>query len=331
MALPVEISTCLMTATVLSDEGQPIESSVSFTPSRDHVISGPGDTVVELQRRSVLLDSTGFLSIRLIPSDEPDVRPQGTTWQMTVEATGTTLTFTVPLGLTTASIADYVIASPNITAPQYLIGLRGPPGPASGGFVWRGTWAVGVTYAVNDLVASGGSTFLVLLNHVSSGSAPTPDAPGTRYALWARAGDGAAGAVPTSRQIIAGTGLAGGGTLTVDRTLAVSFGSTSGTVAAGNDTRLVGGQAVGTASVRTLGTGALEAKPGDWTPTITDLPAGSVLSQVQNAGGSWPNRPTSRTDVRVIWIRIVAASSDPAAATSPSVTGAYNNDIVIGA
>lgn len=46
------------------------------------------------------------------------------------------------------------------------------------------------------------------------------------------------GAVPTSRQILAGTGLAGGGTLAADRTLTVSFGSTGTTVCVGNDARL---------------------------------------------------------------------------------------------
>lgn len=46
------------------------------------------------------------------------------------------------------------------------------------------------------------------------------------------------GAVATSRQITAGTGLSGGGTLAADRTLTVSFGSTATTVCVGNDARL---------------------------------------------------------------------------------------------
>lgn len=45
-------------------------------------------------------------------------------------------------------------------------------------------------------------------------------------------------AVPTSRQVIAGTGLTGGGTLAADRTLTVSFGTTATTVCVGNDARL---------------------------------------------------------------------------------------------
>ena len=46
------------------------------------------------------------------------------------------------------------------------------------------------------------------------------------------------GGVPTSRSISAGTGLTGGGNLTADRTLAVSYGSSAGTACEGNDARL---------------------------------------------------------------------------------------------
>lgn len=46
------------------------------------------------------------------------------------------------------------------------------------------------------------------------------------------------GGVSTARQIISGTGLSGGGNLTADRTLSVSYGSTAGTACEGNDARL---------------------------------------------------------------------------------------------
>ena len=46
------------------------------------------------------------------------------------------------------------------------------------------------------------------------------------------------GAVPTTVQVIAGAGLSGGGSLAANRTLAVSFGTTAGTVCQGNDSRL---------------------------------------------------------------------------------------------
>lgn len=46
------------------------------------------------------------------------------------------------------------------------------------------------------------------------------------------------GAVPTSRAITAGAGLSGGGDLSADRTLSVSFGTAAGTACEGNDARL---------------------------------------------------------------------------------------------
>lgn len=44
--------------------------------------------------------------------------------------------------------------------------------------------------------------------------------------------------VSTSRTVTAGTGLTGGGDLSADRTIAVSYGTTAGTAAQGNDSRL---------------------------------------------------------------------------------------------
>ena len=46
------------------------------------------------------------------------------------------------------------------------------------------------------------------------------------------------GKVPTTRAITAGTGLTGGGALSVDRTLTVVYGTASGTACQGNDSRL---------------------------------------------------------------------------------------------
>lgn len=52
--------------------------------------------------------------------------------------------------------------------------------------------------------------------------------PSTAYALWNHTHEGGGGGgVPETRQVIAGTGLQGGGTLAVDRTLSLSAGSQS--------------------------------------------------------------------------------------------------------
>lgn len=52
----------------------------------------------------------------------------------------------------------------------------------------------------------------------------------------------ASGFVPTSRTLTAGTGLTGGGDLTTDRSFSVDFGTTAGTVAQGDDSRINNGQ-----------------------------------------------------------------------------------------
>lgn len=70
-----------------------------------------------------------------------------------------------------------------------------------------------------------------------------------------------------------------------------------------------------------------EGPEGPQGPSI----AGSVLSVKQNPDGTWDNRLTSRTDVRVIWLRMVVGSADPGYAVSPAVNGMYDADIVIGA
>lgn len=89
------------------------------------------------------------------------------------------------------------------------------------------------------------------------------DAATARGTLGAAATSDLAGYVPTTRSVTAGTGLSGGGTLAADRSLAVAYGSAAGTAVQGNDARVTADQAAGTASIRTLGTGALQAAAGN--------------------------------------------------------------------
>jgi hypothetical protein len=58
------------------------------------------------------------------------------------------------------------------------------------------------------------------------------------------------GKVDTTRQITAGTGLTGGGDLTADRTLTVTYGTTAGTAAQGNDGRITGAIQASTATTK---------------------------------------------------------------------------------
>lgn len=55
---------------------------------------------------------------------------------------------------------------------------------------------------------------------------------------WSTITAGDVGAAPTSRNLTASTGLSGGGDLSADRSFSVLYGTTAGTAAQGNDTRL---------------------------------------------------------------------------------------------
>lgn len=88
------------------------------------------------------------------------------------------------------------------------------------------------------------------------------------------------GAVPTSRSVSSGTGLSGGGDLSADRTLSVSYGTTAGTAAEGNDSRITGAMQVkpiGFAGANISGgvTGGIGLIPG--VNASTALPLGSMF------------------------------------------------------
>ena len=92
------------------------------------------------------------------------------------------------------------------------------------------------------------------------------------------------GAVPTTVQVIAGTGLSGGGSLAANRTLAVTYGTAAGTACQGNDARLSNARTP-TAHKTTHKTGGTDAlTPADIgaVPTTVQVIAGTGLS----GGGS---------------------------------------------
>ena len=92
------------------------------------------------------------------------------------------------------------------------------------------------------------------------------------------------GAVPTTIQVIAGTGLSGGGSLTENRTLAVTYGTATGTACQGNDARLSNARTptAHKATHKTGGTDALTPADIGAVPTTVQVIAGTGLS----GGGS---------------------------------------------
>ncbi len=100
----------------------------------------------------------------------------------------------------------------------------------------RGDWAIRTDTGTTWIVIAEPSSTLGNWKQIPSPGAPVTSVNSQTGTVVLGAAD--VGAVPTARTITAGTGLSGGGDLTADRTLSVSFGTTSGTAAQGNDTRL---------------------------------------------------------------------------------------------
>ena len=156
-------------------------------------------------------------------------------------------------------------------------------------------------------------------------------------------------AVPTTRSVLAGTGLSGGGALSADRTLAVVYGSTAGTALEGNQkgnpaglsgatqaTRYVGATTSGAPTTGTFAKGDFSISqggniyicttagtPGTWerVPSLTyvlqqvasieNAPAGTMVN-VSESGGTY-SRPTTRADICVTF----TGTSDPGAFALP--------------
>lgn len=139
--------------------------------------------------------------------------------------------------------------------------------------------------------------------------------------------------------ISAGTGLTGGGDLTANRTLTVSYGSASGTAVQGNDARVTADQAAGTASIRTIGTGALQAAAGNHTHTSKDITNPSValtdgatiatdaslgrMFRVSIAGNRTLLSPTNAVDGMRIIYEITASAADRTLTLTTGSSGAF--------
>ncbi|QQS20454.1 hypothetical protein IPL85_05800 [Candidatus Saccharibacteria bacterium] len=135
--------------------------------------------------------------------------------QLTGDLGGTATSPTVP-GLANKADTSTVNAALAGKEPTITAGTTGQ--------YWRGD----KTWQALDKTAVG------LANVDNTSDADKPVSTATQTALNST--------VPTTRQIITGTGLTGGGDLSADRTLTVTYGTGVGTAAEGNDSRIVGAE-----------------------------------------------------------------------------------------
>jgi hypothetical protein len=73
------------------------------------------------------------------------------------------------------------------TGPTGVTGITGPTGPTGPiGTNWRGAFATSTAYAVNDVVSSGGSTYICILAYTSTSTTPPNDT--TNWTLFTSVG-----------------------------------------------------------------------------------------------------------------------------------------------
>jgi hypothetical protein len=189
-------------------------------------------------------------------------------------STGPANTLTIGT-VTTLAAGASATASVTGTAPNQTLNLGIPQGAAGAGSPDATTTTKGSIQLAGDL----------------AGTAALPTVPGL------------ANKANSTITITAGTGLTGGGDLSANRTLTVSYGTAAGTAVQGNDTRVVADQAVGTASIRTIGTGALQAAAGNHThvsSAITDAASASTASVIMKRdanGRASVADPSASTDI----------------------------------
>ena len=126
--------------------------------------------------------------------------------------------------------------------------------------------------------------------------------------------------VTTARQVIAGTGLTGGGTLAADRTLAVAYGSSAGTAAQGNDARLSDTRTPTDGTVTTakiVDSAVTSAKIADGAIVDADVNAAAAIAKTKIAGTA-----ITAADTGTVTDTMLAGSITPAKVTGTAVVQA---------
>jgi hypothetical protein len=186
----------------------------------------------------------------------------------------------------------------------------------------QGDWCTRTDLGTTWVISGADPTQLSSWTQLSYPTAPVISVNALTGAVTLSASD--VGAVPTSRQVISGTGLTGGGDLTANRTLAVTYGTGAGTAAQGNDTRIANAvQTTDYAAFTDLGSlvnttfGTVHAQSRNEPGTVTRLQGSLVVG----AGGILANTTFAT----------IAAGSRPTVALSISlrVAGSGANNFLI--
>jgi len=196
---------------------------------------------------------SGLFTVALPATDYSGISPQNWVWtaEVATDAGSDLFQFSLPSTPATVSFSSLVPVTTPPTVLQYIpITQKG----VANGIATLGSDGI---LSVAQRPAAGAGTVTSVSNVdgtiVVTGTptvAPVVSVGTIAESQVANLSTDLAAKVPITRTITAGTGLTGGGDLTANRTLTVSYGTTAGTSAQGNDSRVTGAVQASTATAK---------------------------------------------------------------------------------
>lgn len=268
MPLPSDFQTVQVYGTYIDLNGNPASGRITFTATT-RLRSAATKTSIMPGSVEVALDSNGYFTTQLPATNDPDITPSGWGWEVAEKfgdpnrpTYARTYTMLAPLG-TPIDMTSVAPATPPGVAPVILVKTVAGKTPDAAGDVsltvhdlsdatitaptsgqvlqWNGTQWVNAAGGGGGAVTSVfGRTGAVTGAKGDVGLANVDNTADLAKPLSTAETNALAGKVDTTRTITAGAGITGGGDLTANRTLAANVGTTAGTLAAGDDTRLLG-------------------------------------------------------------------------------------------
>jgi hypothetical protein len=180
------------------------------------------------------LDGAGKVTASQLPAASDATTSAKGIIQLAGDLAGTAAAPTVPGLSSKASDAAVVHLSgtETITGAKTFSASPIVPAPSNGGDAANKTYVDNTIASASAPDATTSSKGIIQLAGDLGGTAAAPTVPGL------------AGKADKTTAISAGTGLTGGGDLSTNRSLAVSYGATAGTAAQGNDSRINGAEQV---------------------------------------------------------------------------------------